>query len=369
MTTLHTPLCDLLGIEVPIIQSGMGRVAGPELVAAVSEAGGLGVLAALRLRPEELRTQIARVRELTHRPFGVNLWLHPAVVAPIDPAGVPASSIAAAQQALDAFRRRLEMAPSQAPLEAFPDLVRQSFEVILDERVPVWSIGLGDPGVEMVDACHARGIRVMAMVTNVDDARAVASAGVDMIVAQGVEAGGHRSRWTSRADASAEPGTMVLVPEIVDAVRQPVIAAGGIADGRGIVAALALGAAGVLLGTRFIVAAEAIAPQFFKDAVIAADSSQTTVSDAFTGLPARALSNRFVSEYAARNAPVLPPMLQASAAEDIFRTAAQRADREYFPMPAGQSVGLISDSPSAGDIVRRLADEAERVLRRLSDQT
>jgi len=363
--TLHTPLCDLLGIQYPIIQSGMSRVAGPELVAEVSRAGGLGILAALRLTPDELRAQIRRVRELTDRPFGVNLWLHPGVVTPIDPATVPASTLTSVQHELNQFRKRLDIAPSDARPTRFPELVATSFQVMVEERVPVWSIGLGNPGREMVDRCHAQGIQVMAMVASVSDAREVVEAGVDMVVAQGAEAGGHRSRWVVDRESHDDIGTMVLVPQVADSIDRPVIAAGGIADGRGIVAALALGASGVMLGTRFIAAREAIAPQFFKDAVLTAESSETLVTDAFTGLPMRTLRNRFASDYAADGAPVLPAMLQSSAAEDIFKAAAQRGDREHFPMPAGQSAGLIGNAPPAADIVRNLVNEARSALRAL----
>jgi nitronate monooxygenase len=208
-----------------------------------------------------------------------------------------------------------------------------------------------------VRRCHERGLKVIAMVTNVRDAHVVAAAGVDAIVAQGLEAGGHRSNWSDGAD---EAGTMVIVPRIADAVTQPVLAAGGIVDGRGLVAALALGAAGVMLGTRFIATRESIAPGFFKDAVVAAGPGDTAVSAAFTGLPMRTLRSRFASEYG--EAPVLPPMLQSNAAEDIFKAAAQRGDAAYFPMPAGESAGRISDVPSAADVVRHIVEEAERVL-------
>jgi nitronate monooxygenase len=154
---------------------------------------------------------------------------------------------------------------------------------------------------------------------------------------------------------------MVLVPRIVDAIRQPVVAAGGIVDGRGLIAALALGAGGVMLGTRFIATRESIAPPFFKDAVIAARPGDAVVSAAFTGLPMRTLRNRFTAEYGA--APVLPPLLQSSVADDIFRAAAERGRADYFPMPAGESAGLISDLPSAGDVVNRMMEDARRVIR------
>ena len=358
MTRSASRLCAKLGITHPIVQSGMSRVAGPELVAAVSNAGGLGILAALRLEPDDLRAQIRRIRELTDRPFGVNLWLHPGVTRPVMPASIDAGALASAQRTLNAIRERLDLAPSSAVPAAFPSLVSGNFDVILDERVPVWSIGLGNPGRAMVARCHDRGIIVMAMVTNVADAHAVVAAGVDVVVAQGTEAGGHRSAWH---EGGEEAGTMVIVPRIVDAVDRPVLAAGGIVDGRGLAAALALGAAGVMLGTRFIATRESIAPDFFKKAVLAAGAADTVVSAAFTGLPMRTLRNRYTSEYG--DAPVLPPMLQSNAAEDIFRAAAQRGDAGYFPMPAGESAGLIEDLPGAAAVVDSIAADAARVMR------
>jgi nitronate monooxygenase len=358
MTSRAAALCASLGIKHPIVSSGMSRVAGPELVAAVSNAGGLGILAALRLEPDDLRAQIRKIRELTSAPFGVNLWLHPGVVHPIAPETIDRVSLAGARTKLNEIRARLGIAASTATPSRFPELVARNLDVILDERVAVWSIGLGNPGKKMVGRCRERGVRVMAMVTNVDDARDVADAGVDFIVAQGTEAGGHRSNW---ADARDEAGTMVIVPKIVDAVRIPVIAAGGIVDGRGLVAALALGASGVMLGTRFIATRESIAPGYFKDAVIAARPGDTVVSRAFTGLPMRTLRNAFVNEYG--EAPVLPPLLQSSAAEDIFKAAAQRGDAQYASMPAGESAGLIADIPSAADVVRSMVDEAARTVR------
>ena len=361
MTRNAAAFCSRLGIEHPIVQSGMSRVAGPELVAAVSNAGGLGILAALRLEPEDLRAQIRRIRELSDKPFGVNLWLHPGVTRPIAPDTIQPDTLAGAQRKLNEIRTRLGIAPSTAAPVRFPELVQRNFDVVVDERVPVWSIGLGNPGPEMVRRCHDRGILVMAMVTNVRDARAVADAGADIVVAQGTEAGGHRSNWSEGAE---EAGTMVIVPRIVDTVSQPVLAAGGIVDGRGLVAALALGASGVMLGTRFIATRESIAPAFFKQSVLAAGAGDTVVSAAFTGLPMRTLRNRFTTEYG--DAPVLPPMLQSSAAADIVKAAGERADATYYPMPAGESAGLIDDIPSAADVVRAIVDEAGRVIRGLA---
>ena len=361
MTPRADAFCASFGIRHPILQSGMSRVAGPDLVAAVSNAGGLGILAALRLDPDDLRAQIRRIRELTDRPFGVNLWLHPGVVHPIAPESIDPQILASARRRLNEIRAQLGLASSSAAPSRFPELVQRNFEVILDEYVPVWSIGLGDPGAGMVRRCHERGVKVIAMVTNAADARTVAAAGVDAVVAQGIEAGGHRSNWT---DGAEQAGTMVVVPQIADAVSVPAIAAGGIVDGRGLAASLALGAAGVMLGTRFIATRESIAPDFFKQAVVAAGAGETAVSAAFTGLPMRTLRSRFAAEYG--DAPVLPPMLQSSAAEDIFAAAARRGETGYVPMPAGESAGRIHDLPSAGDVVAAIAEEAARVIRQLA---
>jgi nitronate monooxygenase len=235
--------------------------------------------------------------------------------------------------------------------------------VILEERVPVWSIGLGNPGGEMVRRCHERGIKVIAMVATVEDARAVAGTGVDAIVAQGGEAGGHRSTWIKPASReAANVGTLVLVPQVVDAVKQPVIAAGGIADGRGLAAAIALGASGAMLGTRFVATREASAPPMYKKAIVEAGSDATTNTDVLSGLYARALKNTFTEEYAASGAPVLPGLLQANAAQDIYAAAASKGDREHFPLTAGQSSGLIRDLPGAADVVRSIASEARAAM-------
>lgn len=366
---LRTPLCDLLQIEYPIIQSGMGNIAGPELVAEVARAGGLGILAGLGVPPEELRRRIRRLRELTNRPFGVNLWLHTELRPPIDPASIPEDTVRAVQGTLNRFRERLGVAAADGRPPRMPDLVDAAFEVILEERVPIWSIGLGDPGPEMVGRCRDRGVKVMAMAARLEDGEALARSGVDIIVAQGSEAGGHRSTWVKTGTAEeAAVGLVALVPQVVDAVRCPVVASGGIADGRGLVAALALGAQGVLLGTRFVATRESMAPEFWKRALIERDAGATAVTDAFTGLYARALRNTFADEYARSNAPVLPGLAQRAAAQDVFDASAARGTGEYFPMWAGQSVGLVHDLPGAGDVVRAIAREARDVLARLNER-
>jgi len=369
MDGLRTALCDLLGIRYPILQSGMRPVAGPELVAEVSRAGGLGILAGLSLSRDQLRQGIRRVRELTDRPFGVNLWLHTAIRPPADPATLPEDTVRRVQSTLDTFRGQLGIPTRTARPAPVPDVIDEAFEVILEERVPVWSIGLGNPPRDMVARCHERGIKVIAMVATVDDARAVAASGVDAVVAQGSEAGGHRSTWVKPASReAAQVGAMALIPQIVDAVNVPVIAAGGIADGRGIVAALALGAVGALLGTRFVATRDSGAADFWKKAILEQGSEATTVTDAFTGLYARTLKSAFTNQYAASGAPVLPALLQSSAAQDIYAAATQQQNREYFPMHAGQSVGLVHDLPGAAEVVETLVREARAALRALGER-
>jgi len=361
--TLRTPLCDRLGIEYPIVQSGMGGVAGPDLVAEVSRAGALGVIAGLNLTADRVREAIQAVRARTDRPFGVNLFMPDQLRPPVDPATIPDETVRAVQGVLNGFRRRLGLPITTDRPPAVPDLIPAAFEVILDERPPVFSIGLGNPEPALVRACHERGIQVMAMVTTVEHARTVERAGVDMIVAQGAEAGGHRSTWSKPPRVEAiSIGTLTLVPQVVDAVRVPVIAAGGIADGRGLVASLALGASGALLGTRFVATREASVPEFQKKALLEAEAEATTVTDSITGLWARYVRNTYTTEYDASGAPVFPALLQSRAAQDIFGHAAQQAAPEWFPMPTGQSVGLVHDLPGAAEVVERIVREARGVL-------
>jgi hypothetical protein len=224
--------CQLLNIQHPIIQSGMSRVAGPELAAEVSRAGGLGIIAGLNVPADALHAQIRQLRDLAGgAPFGVNLWLHPDLQPPIHPARVRADDIASVNAALNEARRAVDVPESMEPPAPRPDFLPEAIDVMLDERVPVWSVGLGLPDADLVLRCHERNVKVMAMIANVGDAREAAALGVDIIVAQGAEAGGHRSTW--RAGARSDVGTFSLIPEVVDAVGVPVVAAGGVADGAG----------------------------------------------------------------------------------------------------------------------------------------
>jgi nitronate monooxygenase len=361
--SLRTALCDLLGIELPVLQAPMAGVVTPALVAAVSNAGGLGILPGIGLPPDELRRQIRAVRALTTRPFGVNLLLHPDIRQPPDPASAPPERARAAAEFLGRTRAALGLPAVDALPPRPPALADAAFEVVVEARVPVFSVGLGVPTADMVARCRALGTRVIAMAATVPDARTLAAAGVDAVIAQGGEAGGHRSTWVKREGPDrAVIGTLALVPQVVDAVRVPVVAAGGIADGRQLAAALALGAAGVLLGTRFVACAESAAPAFYRDALVAADSDSTVVSDAFTGLYARFLRTPFLDEHAAAGAPTFPPLVQQAAVADITAAARARGDGAHYPQYAGQGVGMIRDVPRAADIVHAIAREARGSL-------
>jgi nitronate monooxygenase len=329
----------------------------------VSRAGGLGILAGLGVPPDDLRGRIRRVRELTDRPFGVNLWLHTEIRPPVDPATIPDARLAAVHGVLNRFRAELGLPTRHDRPPAVPNLIPAQLDMILEERPAVFSVGLGDPGAALVARCHAQGMKVVAMVATVEDARTVAASGVDVVIAQGSEAGGHRSTWVKRPSPDlASVGALALVPQIVDAVTVPVVAAGGIADGRGLVAALALGAVGILLGTRFVATRDSMAPEFWKKSLLERDGDDTTVTDAYSGLWNRTLRNAYVTEYRASGAPVLPPLLQTRAVQDVVEEARRRADGDYFPMLAGQSVGLVRDLPGAGDVVEALVREARTVL-------
>ena len=317
---LRTVLCDLLAIDFPVIQAAIGPSAIPELAAAVSNAGGLGSLAAVLRSVEELNAQIARTRELTGRPFAVN-------------------------HALNTF----DEATFAATLRAQP---------------PIISFALGDPG-DRVKRAHDAGSRVLHQVHTVQGARRAAERGVDVIIAQGSEAGGN----------TGDVATLPLVPQIVDAVRPiPDVAAGGIADGRGLAAALVLGAQGANIGTRFLASLDAQASPGWKQAIVAARSEDAVKvrvwNDLFppTGgdyatVP-RALPSAFIEQWEPRRDEARQ---QAQRLRGVLtRTALDGRMDETVPL-AGQSAGLIHDIRPAADIVRQIMAEAEEALRRASD--
>lgn len=360
---LRTPLCDLLGIEYPILQSGMAPIGGVDLASAVSEAGGLGILGCAHVPPDEVRRRIRAVKERTNKPFGVNLLLHTQVWPPIDTSVFGDDVVGAVHAVLNRFRERLGLPAKTERPPTRPNHVPGAIEVILQEHVPVFSVGLGNPPRALVDRFHARGAKVIAMIASVEDATAVAQNGVDVIIAQGHEAGGHRSKWAKPPSAQHSAiGTMTLVPQVVREVDVPVVAAGGIMDGYSLVAALALGAQGALVGTRFIATREAAARDFYKQALVDAKGDATVVTDAFSGLFARVLRNTFTEEYAASGAPTLSGYVQTSATADIVNAAAERGDASHYPLWAGQGVGLVDRVTGAADVVNEMIREAHAAL-------
>jgi nitronate monooxygenase len=253
-----------------------------------------------------------------------------------------------------------------APPMPTPDLIPDAIDVMVDERIPVFSAGVGLPSAELVDRFHHVGSTVMAMVTDVDDAVAAVERGVDVVVAQGSEAGGHRSVGAKRPrERAAGTGTVVLVPAVRDALgpEVPLVAAGGIADGRGVAAALVLGADGVLLGTRFVATVESTAADVWKQELLS-HQRPTVLTDVFTGQWGRTLRNRFVDRYEAAGTGTLPSLLQMGAASDVFAAARQAGDPEAMPLWGGESARLIGDLPPAAAVVRQLVDEAQQALGR-----
>ena len=329
----------------------------PALVAAVSEAGGLGTLAGGRVAADELRRLIEATRRLTRRPFGINL-LDPAPAAPgpDDPA-VPAM--------LRSIRERLGLPMDPPPGATDYPSTAEALEIVLGAKVPVVSFAMGSPR-PYVERAHAAGAVVVGTATTVAEAEEVEACGADLVVAQGAEAGGHRSTFAAgRPDELPLVGTMALVPAMVDAVRLPVLAAGGIMDGRGMVAALALGAAGVQLGTRFLLASESGAPPSYRAQLLAADETSTSVTDAYSGRPARGIRNAFARLFHASGTRPLPYPRQGAAAADIYR-ASLETDADWATLYAGQGLRLAKHEQPAADIVRELLQEAEAVLKSLS---
>lgn len=351
--TLRTPLCERLGINKPVMLAGMGGVAGVELVAAVSNAGGLGVLGAASMTPDEIATAVARIRSLTDRPFGVDTLL-PSTVP--DAGSLSELSLEVPAEYLDfartfASRHGLDTSTVEEPQLWTTSLIRKQIDVILDLKVPVYVAGLGNPSF-LVEAAHSRDITVMALVGNVRNARRVSEGGADIIIAQGTDAGGHNSRI----------GTMALIPQVVDAVApKPVVAAGGIADGRGIIAAFALGAQAVWCGTVFLTALEAETSPAQKQAAVMATEEDTVVSKSISGKPARVLKNAWTTEFEAALAP-LPMPFQRLVSWSVWE-GARLADRgDINPGFAGHAVGMVTKIASAERIMDELIAGAEKAL-------
>ena len=306
---IKTPICDLLGIEYPIFQGGMAWIADSSLAAAVSEAGGLGIIAAMNANAQWLKNQIHQVRELTDKPFGVNIML---------------------------------MSP-------FADEVAQ---MAIEEKVPVVVTGAGNPSKYM-KAWKEAGIKVIPVVASVALAKMVAKRGADAVIAEGGESGGHVGDLT----------TMVLVPQVVDAVDIPVLAAGGIADGRAVAAAFMLGAQGVQVGTRFLVASECNVHPTYKQKVLKAKDIDTMVTGRRLGHPVRAIRNAFTREYMKKeyNSNVTDEELEAMAVGSLRKAAVEGNEKEGTFL-AGQAAAMVTKEEPAAAIIQEMFSEAQTVL-------
>lgn len=315
---LRTPICELFDIEVPVFLAGMGGVAYAEVCAAVSEAGGFGTLGMAGVSPEGIRDEMRAVRRLTDRPFGVDL------------------------------------------LAALPEQMLAAIDVVIDEGASAFIAGLGVPG-PVIERCHAAGVKVMSMCGKASHAVAAERAGCDAVVAQGTEAGGHTGRIAG----------MALTPQIVDAVDVPVLAAGAIVDGRGLAAALAFGAQGVWMGTRFIASHEARAAEMYKKRITETAGDETVVTRCYSGKPMRVIRNAYVDEWERHPEDILPfpdQMAQATADGVIHLIAGPDAplDPGRACLPAGQGAGSIRDIRSCREIVDGVVREARETIARMA---
>jgi len=305
---IHTRLCELLEIEYPIIQGGMAWVSTAELVAAVSNGGGLGIIGAGFMPTDVLRQEISKAKELTDKPFGVNLML---------------------------------LTPH----------ISELIEVCLEERVAVITTGAGNPGA-FINRFKEIGTKVIPVIPSVALAQRMEKVGADAVIAEGTESGGHVGELT----------TMVLVPQVVDAVDIPVIAAGGIADGRGIAAALALGASGIQVGTRFVCATECTAHENYKQKVLNAKDRDTTVTGRSTGHPVRVIKNKLSKEFDRMEKEGASPEELEEYGTGKLRLAVKDGDVDFGSIMAGQSAGLVRNIKPAAAIIEDMVHEAKKTI-------
>lgn len=354
---VRTNLVKRLGLTHPIIQAPMaGGATTVELVAAVCEAGALGFLGCAYSSPDDIRRTAAAVRAQTERPFGINLF---APLAPLEPPPDPSRAIAALSKA----HADLGLPPPSPPRQvatAFDD----QLGAVLDSDASVFSFTFGLPSPPTLEAVRNRGLVIAGTATTVNEAIALEAAGVDAVIAQGSEAGAHRGTFDTTFDAGMV-GTLSLVPQVVDAVSVPVIASGGIMDGRGVAAALVLGAQAAQLGTAFLTCPESGIPDAHKRAILAAREHATRVTRAFSGRPARALVNELMDRLDAEPDAILPFPLQNALTRPLRSAAAEQGRAEYLSLWAGQGVRLARDLPAA-ELVAEIARETAAALRHAS---
>src|SRR2546423_3853186 len=355
MTWNRNRLTEKLGIDYPIIQGPLGGLSSQRLTAAVSNFGGLGSLGALSLSPEEIKAVISKIGAMTSKPFAVNLWVS------MEDDGAPRSDEAAFNRSLAPLASYF--AELQAPRPQFKPYSPIRFEdqarILLDEKVPVFSFIFGIPPKEILDECRAKGIVTIGTATTPDEAAALQEAGVDAIVASGFEAGGHRGSFLRPAENSLT-GTLSLVPQIVDIVDVPVIAAGGIGDPRGVIAALALGAEAVQMGTVFLACEESGASLLHRAALLGPNAGHTALTKGFTGRLARGIHNRLMEELNRNGTEILPYPLQRGLVRNLSIPAEAAGRSDLLPLWAGQSANL-STCTDVSAFLNSLVEEVSEI--------
>ena len=355
LTWPRSDLIDLLGITHPIIQAPMASASTPDMAAAVCNVGGLGSLGCAMYDTDGVRGVVADLRRQTDRPFNLNFFVHqePDLTAADTE---PMRALLAPYYA----ERGVETVPEVSV--PFPTFGEAMLETLLDLRPPIVSFHFGLPSNAAVTALKASGVIIMASATTVPEASALADGGVDAIVAQGHEAGGHRGTFAEPFEDGLV-GTMALVPQIVDAVEVPVIAAGGIADGRGIAAAFMLGASGAQIGTAYLTCPESSADEIYRAVLRQGRGDQTRVTRLFTGRPARSLRNRLIDELADPEKDAAPFPSQTSLTAPLRKAAARDNAAELRLLWSGQAVALNRTMPAA-ELTVTLIKEAQACLDR-----
>ena len=351
----RTRVSSSLGIEYPIIQGPLGGLSTQRLTATVSNFGGLGSFGAHGLSPSAIRDVIAEIRELTANPFAINLW-------------VSMEDACARSSDQEAFSRSL--APLAGHIQALggslpdykpyaPVRFEDQARALLDAKVPVFSFICGIPPREILDECRSQRILTIGTATTPDEAIVLEHAGVDVITASGFEAGGHRGSFLLPAEESLT-GTFSLVPQVADAVSVPVVAAGGIADARGMLAAFSLGAEGVQMGTAFLVSEESGASPLHRNAILSGKGRRTGLTRGFTGRLARGIYNQLLEELNAPGVEVLPYPLQRALVRSLSIPAEEAGKPEFLPLWAGQSASL-SRERNAKVLLQTLVSEISLV--------
>ena len=328
-------LTSRLGLQYPIIQGPLGGLSSQRLTAAVSNYGGLGSFGAHGLKPDAIRNVIREMKSLTPKPFAMNLWVS------MEDEGARTSTEEAFHRSLSPLAKHIESVGGVTPSHSLYESIRfeDQVQVLLDEGISAFSFIYGIPSEQILNDFRRKGVVLIGTATTVDEAIALEQAGVDVIAASGFEAGGHRGSFLQPSEDSLT-GTMALVPQVVDAVKLPVVAAGGIGDARGIVAAFALGAEGVQMGTAFLACEESGANALHRKALLSGQAKQTALTRGFTGRLARGIKNRLLDELNQKDTEILPYPLQRALVRHLSIPAEKAGRPQLLPLWAGQSASL-----------------------------